>query len=64
MAIIQYISIAVMATSLIVVAVGLTISSISYAVAYTKHQEFQNTNIIKNPTDDDFPHEAVVREML
>lgn len=53
-----------MATSLIVVAVGLTISSISYAVAYTKHQEFQNTNIIKNPTDDDFPHEAVVREML
>lgn len=64
MAIIQYCSIAVMATSLIVVAIGLTISAMSYAVAYTKNQEFQNTHIIKNPTDDDFPHEAVVREML
>ncbi|CCD26313.1 Tvp18p NDAI_0H01390 [Naumovozyma dairenensis CBS 421] len=64
MAIIQYCSIALMATSLIVVAVGLTISSISYAIAFTNHQEFQNTQILKNPTDPDFPREAVVREML
>ncbi|KAG0658080.1 Golgi apparatus membrane protein tvp18 [Maudiozyma exigua] len=63
-AIIQYCSIALMATSLIVCAVGLTISSMSYAVAFSTKQEFQNTHIIKNPTDDDFPHEAVVREML
>ena len=64
MAIIQYCSIILMATSLIVVAIGLTISAASYAVAYTKHQEFQNTNIIKNPTDADFPREAVIREMV
>ncbi|SCU89482.1 LANO_0D05094g1_1 [Lachancea nothofagi CBS 11611] len=64
MATVQFCSLAVMVTSLCVVAVGLTISSMSYAVAYFKHQQFQNTNIIKNPADDDFPHEAVVREML
>ena len=64
MAIIQYCSIILMATSLIVVAIGLTISSMSYAVAFANHQEFQNTNIIKNPADADFPHEAVVREMV
>lgn len=64
MAIIQYCSIILMATSLIVCAICLTISSLSYAIAYTKHQEFQNTSIIKNPADSDFPHEAVVREML
>lgn len=64
MAIIQYCSIILMATSLIVVAIGLTISAASYAVAFTKHQEFQNTNIIKNPTDADFPREAVIREMV
>ncbi|SMN21803.1 similar to Saccharomyces cerevisiae YMR071C TVP18 Integral membrane protein localized to late Golgi vesicles along with the v-SNARE Tlg2p [Maudiozyma saulgeensis] len=63
-AIIQYCSIALMATSLIVCAVGLTISAMSYAVAFSTKQEFQNTHIIKSPTDDDFPHEAVVREML
>ncbi|QLQ78213.1 hypothetical protein HG537_0A04600 [Torulaspora globosa] len=64
MAVIQWCSIAVQATSLIVVAVGLTISAVSYGIALGKHQEFQNTHILKNPTDDDFPHEAVVREML
>lgn len=64
MAIIQWCSLALMTTSLIVVAIGLTISAASYAVAWSKHQQFQNTNIIKNPTDEDFPHEAVVREML
>lgn len=64
MAIVQWCSIAVKATSLIVVAVGLTISAVSYGIALGKHQEFQNTKILKNPADDDFPHEAVVREML
>ncbi|CCF55625.1 hypothetical protein KAFR_0A01870 [Kazachstania africana CBS 2517] len=64
MAIIQYCSIILMATSLIVVAICLTVSCASYGIAAFKKQEFQNTNIIKNPTDTDFPHEAVVREML
>ncbi|SCU97610.1 LAMI_0F10682g1_1 [Lachancea mirantina] len=64
MAVIQWCSLAVMVTSLIVVAIGLTISAASYAVAHFRHQQFQNTSIIKNPADDDFPHEAVVREML
>ncbi|CCH62164.1 hypothetical protein TBLA_0G02240 [Henningerozyma blattae CBS 6284] len=64
MATVQWCSIILKATSLIVVAIGLTISAISYAVAYFKNQEFQNVSIIKNPTDDDFPREAVVREML
>lgn len=64
MAIIQYCSSILMITSLLVVAIGLTISAASYAVAYAKHQEFQNTNIIKDPTDPTFPHEAVIREMV
>lgn len=64
MAVVQYCSCALMVTSLLVVAIGLTISSAFYAVALTKNQEFQNTQFIKNPTDDDFPREAVVREML
>lgn len=64
MAIVQYCSVILMVTSLLVVAICLTISSVFYGTAYLKHQEFQNTNIIKNPTDSDFPHEAVVREML
>ncbi|QLG72688.1 hypothetical protein HG535_0D03960 [Zygotorulaspora mrakii] len=64
MSVIQWCSIILQATSLIVVAVGLTISAISYGIAFSKHQEFQNTKILKNPQDDDFPHEAIVREML
>ncbi|EDO14905.1 hypothetical protein Kpol_348p9 [Vanderwaltozyma polyspora DSM 70294] len=65
MAIVQWCSLALMVTSLIVVAICLTISAIFYAIAYFKNQEFQHTtNVIKNPTDDDFPHDAVVREML
>ncbi|SCU94868.1 LADA_0G11936g1_1 [Lachancea dasiensis] len=64
MAAIQFCSIPVMLTSLVVVGAGLTISSLSYGVAFFKHQQFQNSSIIKSPADDDFPHEAVVREML
>lgn len=64
MAAVQWCSIALMVTSLIVVAVGLTISAASYSVAFFKHQQFQGTSVIKNPADEDFPHEAVVREML
>ncbi|CAG61317.1 uncharacterized protein GVI51_K02849 [Nakaseomyces glabratus] len=64
MAIVQYCSLAVMTTSLLVLGITLTISAVSYGIAFTKHQEFANTNIIKNPTDEDFPHDAVVREML
>lgn len=64
MAIIQYCSCVLMVTSLLVVAIFLTLSSMNYAIAFTKHQEFQNTQIVKNPMDEDFPHEAVVREML
>ncbi|CCK69678.1 Tvp18p KNAG_0C05800 [Huiozyma naganishii CBS 8797] len=64
MAVIQYCSVILMVTSLLVVAICLTVSAVFYAVAFVKHQEFQNTNIIKNPADADFPHEAVVREML
>ncbi|CUS20581.1 LAQU0S01e09890g1_1 [Lachancea quebecensis] len=64
MAAVQWCSLAVMATSLIAVAIGLTISAASYGVAFFKHQQFQGTSVIKSPADDDFPHEAVVREML
>lgn len=64
MAAVQWCSLALMVTSLIAVAIGLTISAASYGVAHFKHQQFQNTSIIKSPADDDFPHEAVVREML
>ena len=65
MALVQWCSLALKVTSLIVVAIGLTISAAFYAIAMFKHQEFQHSsNVIKNPTDDDFPHEAVVREML
>lgn len=64
MAIIQWCSLILMTTSLIVVAIGFTISFISYGVAWLKKQNFQSTSIIKRPTDDDFPTEAVVREML
>ncbi|CEP60866.1 Tvp18p LALA0_S02e01420g [Lachancea lanzarotensis] len=64
MAAVQYCSMAVMVTSLVVIAAGFTVSSLSYTIAYFKHQQFQSTSVIKNPADDDFPHEAVVREML
>ncbi|CCE64192.1 hypothetical protein TPHA_0G03520 [Tetrapisispora phaffii CBS 4417] len=65
MAIVQWCSLILKVTSLIVVAIGLSISAAFYAIAFFKKQEFQHTsNVIKNPTDDDFPHEAVVREML
>lgn len=65
MSIIQWCSLALKVTSLIVVAICLDVSALFYSIAFFKKQEFQHkTNIIKNPTDDDFPHEAVVREML
>lgn len=64
MAAIQFCSLALKVTSLLALGITLSISSASYGVAMVKKQEFQNTSIIKNPTDDDFPREQVVREML
>lgn len=64
-AVLQWASLALKITSLIVVAVGLTISAAFYGVAFFKHQNFQNSSHIKEPVGDDaVDNEQNVREML
>ncbi|AGO13799.1 AaceriAGL072Wp [[Ashbya] aceris (nom. inval.)] len=64
LAIVQYASLSVQVTSLLVVAIGLTISAIFYGTGYLKKQEFLEGNVIRNPTDPSFMREAAVREVL
>ncbi|AMD22276.1 HGL064Wp [Eremothecium sinecaudum] len=65
MAVIQWVSLAVRVTSLIVVAIGLTISAIFYGTGYLKKQEFKETNYLRDPSrDPNFPREAAVRDMV
>lgn len=55
LAIVQWCSLIFKATSLIVVAVCLTCSFISYGIAYTKDQHISSEDsVIKSPFDDDF----------
>lgn len=64
-AVLQWASLALKITSLIVVAVGLTISAAFYGVAYFKHQNFQNSSHIKEPVGDGVAgNEQNVREIL
>ncbi|CAR26109.1 hypothetical protein ZYGR_0E00910 [Zygosaccharomyces rouxii] len=64
-AVLQWASLALKITSLIVVAVGLTISAAFYGVAYFKHQNFQNSSHIKEPVGEGVEaNEQNVREML
>lgn len=62
-AILQWASLALKTTSLIAVAIGLSISATSYGVAYFKHQNFQNSSVIKEPVSDG-NNEQAVREIL
>lgn len=66
MCVIQWCSIAVQATSLIVVAVGLTITCITYGLGAAKHQEFKNSAILsdRGTVAMNVANEAVVRDML
>lgn len=64
MSLVQWLSIIVQATSLIVPAIFLLLSSVFYALAALKHQQFQNSASIIDPSADDFPTQAVVREIL
>ncbi|GCF00445.1 Golgi apparatus membrane protein tvp18 [Zygosaccharomyces mellis] len=64
-AVLQWVSLALKITSLIVVAVGLTISAAFYGVAYFKRQNFQNSSHIKEPVGESAVDNGQnVREML
>ncbi|CAM9015136.1 unnamed protein product [Wickerhamomyces anomalus] len=64
MSAIQFVSCVAQVTSLLVPAIFLLFSSIFYALAAFKHQQFQNSNAIIGTTSDNFPTDAVVREIL
>lgn len=63
MALVQWLSIIVSATSLIVVAVFLTLAGVCYGLAAIKHQQFANSNVVGG-FNSDLPTEAAVRTIL
>ncbi|AET41098.1 Tvp18p Ecym_7254 [Eremothecium cymbalariae DBVPG len=64
MAVIQWVSLVFEVTSLVVLAICLTVSAIFYASGWLTKQEFKESNVLRGPGSDTFPHEASVREML
>lgn len=64
MSIIQWVSLALMVTSLIVPAIFLLASSVFYALAAFKHQQFQNSAGNVMHTAETFPTDAAIREIL
>jgi len=64
MSVIQFLSLIVQTTSLLVPAIFLLFSSIFYALAAYKHQQFQNSSTVISTTSDNFPTDAIVREIL
>ncbi|KAK6200313.1 uncharacterized protein RJT21DRAFT_121208 [Scheffersomyces amazonensis] len=67
-AVIQWVSLTVQATSLLVVAILFTISSACYALAYFKKQEFLKTSLqVNDPNDDSLQGQVnahIVRNVL
>jgi hypothetical protein len=64
MSVIQWLSLIPMTTSLIVPAIFLLASSVFYALAAMKHQEFQNSAGNVMHTAETFPTDAAIREIL
>lgn len=64
MSIIQWLSLLAQVTSLLVPAIFLLFSAIFYALAAFKHQQFQNSSAVISTTSDNFPTDAIVREIL
>ncbi|AOA61887.1 Late Golgi vesicles protein [Komagataella phaffii CBS 7435] len=64
MALVQWLSIIVQATSLIVVASLFTLSAACYGYAALAHQEFRNSNVVGDFDVEALPAEAVVRNIL
>ncbi|KAH3683163.1 hypothetical protein WICPIJ_005860 [Wickerhamomyces pijperi] len=63
MAVIQWLSLLTMATSLLVLAVVFTLCAIFYAIAALKHQKFQNASNVVNTDVTTYPAETF-REIL
>ncbi|CCH43066.1 Golgi apparatus membrane protein [Wickerhamomyces ciferrii] len=64
MSVIQFLSLIPQVTSLLVPAIFLLFSAIFYAFAAFKHQQFQNSSAVISTSSDNFPTDAVVREIL
>ncbi|CEP21786.1 Golgi apparatus membrane protein TVP18 [Cyberlindnera jadinii] len=64
MSVIQWCSLILMTTSLIVPAIFLLFSAIFYALAAMKHQQFQNSAGNVMHTAETFPTDAAIREIL
>lgn len=66
MCVIQWCSLIVKTTSLIVVAIGLTITCLVYGIGAAAHQEFKNSSILsdRGKVAASLGNEAVVRDML
>lgn len=64
MAAIQWISISLMATSLLALAILWTICFISYAIAAILGQEFHKSNVVANVNVGETPVEAEIRDVL
>ncbi|OBA15170.1 uncharacterized protein OGAPODRAFT_24916 [Ogataea polymorpha] len=64
MAVIQWLSITCMSTSLIALAVLMTIAAICYAVAGVMKQEFHKSNVVASVDVSEMPIDAQIRQAL